>query len=48
MSILVDRNTKVITQGTTGDTGTFRTGQALALGTQELLAACKGIDGNLK
>ncbi len=31
MSILVDRNTKVITQGMTGDTGTFHTEQALAL-----------------
>src|SRR3569833_4181700 len=28
MSILVDRNTKVITQGMTGDTGTFHTQQA--------------------
>ena len=48
MSILVDRNTKVITQGMTGDTGTFHTEQALACGTQEPLAACKGVDGGLK
>ena len=35
MSILVDRSTKVITQGMTGDTGTFHTEQALAYyGTQ--------------
>ncbi|MFL6724068.1 MAG: succinate--CoA ligase subunit alpha [Sphingomicrobium sp.] len=34
MSILVDRNTKVITQGMTGETGTFHTQQALAYGTQ--------------
>ena len=34
MSILVDKNTKVITQGMTGDTGTFHTAQALAYGTQ--------------
>ena len=30
MSILVDKNTKVITQGMTGATGTFHTEQALA------------------
>jgi succinyl-CoA synthetase alpha subunit len=29
MSILVDRNTKVITQGMTGDAGTVHTQQAL-------------------
>jgi succinyl-CoA synthetase alpha subunit len=34
MSILVNKNTKVITQGMTGDTGTFHTEQALAYGTQ--------------
>src|SRR5258708_7270360 len=34
MSILVDRNTRVITQGMTGATGTFHTQQALAYGTQ--------------
>jgi succinyl-CoA synthetase alpha subunit len=34
MSILVDKNTKVITQGMTGATGTFHTEQALAYGTQ--------------
>ena len=34
MSILVDRTTKVITQGMTGDTGTFHTEQALAYGPQ--------------
>jgi succinyl-CoA synthetase alpha subunit len=35
MSILVDKNTKVITQGMTGKTGTFHTEQALAYhGTQ--------------
>ncbi len=30
MSILVDRNTKVLVQGLTGKTGTFHTEQALA------------------
>jgi succinyl-CoA synthetase alpha subunit len=35
MSILVDSSTRVITQGMTGDTGTFHTRQALAYGTQD-------------
>src|SRR5215218_6578384 len=34
MSILVDASTKVITQGMTGETGTFHTQQALAYGTK--------------
>jgi succinyl-CoA synthetase alpha subunit len=34
MSILVDRNTKVITQGFTGKQGTFHSEQALAYGTK--------------
>ena len=35
MSILIDRNTKIITQGMTGNTGSFHTNQALAyFGTQ--------------
>ena len=34
MSILVDKNTKVITQGMTGNTGTFHTQQALDYGTK--------------
>ena len=35
MSILIDKNTKVIVQGLTGKTGTFHTEQALAYhGTQ--------------
>jgi succinyl-CoA synthetase alpha subunit len=34
MSILVNANTRVITQGMTGETGTFHTEQALAYGTK--------------
>jgi len=34
MSILVNSSTKVITQGMTGETGTFHTEQALAYGTK--------------
>ncbi len=33
MSILVNAATRVITQGMTGETGTFHTEQALAYGT---------------
>ncbi len=33
MSILIDKTTKVITQGITGAQGTFHTGQAIAYGT---------------
>ena len=45
MSILVDKNTKVITRGMTGDTGAFHTPQALDRGTQRV--ASLGIDGGL-
>jgi succinyl-CoA synthetase alpha subunit len=34
MSILVDKNTKVLTQGMTGKTGSFHTEQGIAYGTQ--------------
>jgi succinyl-CoA synthetase alpha subunit len=45
MAILVDRNTKVITQGMTGETGTFHTQQALAYGTQMVAGVTPGKGG---
>ncbi|WP_338445025.1 succinate--CoA ligase subunit alpha [Pelagerythrobacter marensis] len=45
MSILVDKNTKVITQGMTGDTGTFHTQQALDYGTQMVAGVTPGKGG---
>ena len=45
MSILVDSSTKVITQGMTGDTGTFHTEQALAYGTQMVGGVTPGKGG---
>ena len=45
MSILVDKNTKVITQGMTGATGTFHTEQALAYGTQMVAGVTPGKGG---
>ena len=45
MSILVDKNTKVITQGMTGATGTFHTEQALAYGTQMVGGVTPGKGG---
>ena len=47
MSILIDKNTKVITQGMTGDTGTFHTQQALDYGTQMVAGVTPSIDSNL-
>jgi succinyl-CoA synthetase alpha subunit len=45
MSILVDRNTKVICQGITGSQGTFHTEQAIAYGTQMVAGVTPGKGG---
>jgi succinyl-CoA synthetase alpha subunit len=45
MSILVNKNTKVITQGMTGDTGTFHTQQALDYGTKMVAGVTPGKGG---
>jgi succinyl-CoA synthetase alpha subunit len=45
MSILVSANTKVITQGMTGETGTFHTQQALAYGTNMVGGVTPGKGG---
>jgi succinyl-CoA synthetase alpha subunit len=45
MSILVNKSTKVITQGMTGATGTFHTEQALAYGTQMVAGVTPGKGG---
>ncbi len=46
MSILIDKNTKVLTQGMTGATGTFHTEQALAYGTQMVGGVTPGKGGS--
>jgi succinyl-CoA synthetase alpha subunit len=45
MSILVDKNTKVITQGITGSQGTFHTEQAIAYGTKMVGGVTPGKGG---
>ena len=45
MSILVNKHTKVITQGMTGATGTFHTEQAVAYGTQMVGGVTPGKGG---
>ncbi len=47
MSILVNKNTRVITQGMTGETGTFHTEQALAYGTQMVGGVTPGKGGTI-
>ncbi len=45
MSILVNKKTRVITQGMTGETGTFHTEQALEYGTQMVAGVTPGKGG---
>lgn len=45
MSILIDKNTKVICQGFTGSQGTFHSGQAIAYGTQMVGGVTPGKGG---
>ncbi len=45
MSILINKNTRVLTQGMTGATGTFHTEQALAYGTQMVGGVTPGKGG---
>jgi succinyl-CoA synthetase alpha subunit len=47
MSILVNASTKVITQGMTGETGTFHTEQALAYGTRMVGGVTPGKGGQM-
>ena len=47
MSILVNKHTKVITQGMTGATGTFHTEQALAYGSQMVGGVTPGKGGTV-
>jgi succinyl-CoA synthetase alpha subunit len=47
MSILVDKNTKVLTQGMTGQTGTFHTEQGIAYGTQMVGGVTPGKGGTM-
>jgi succinyl-CoA synthetase alpha subunit len=48
MTMLVDKNTKVICQGITGSQGTFHTQQALASGHDILADAAKKITDEMK
>ena len=47
MSIFVNKNTRVITQGMTGETGTFHTEQGLAYGTQMVGGVTPGKGGTM-
>ena len=45
MSILIDKNSKVVCQGITGSAGTFHTQQCLAYGTQVVAGVTPGKGG---
>ena len=45
MSVLIDKNTKVICQGITGSQGSFHTEQAIAYGTQMVGGVTPGKGG---
>lgn len=47
MSILIDKNTKVICQGFTGGQGTFHSEQAIAYGTQMVGGVTPGKGGTV-
>lgn len=47
MSILIDKNTKVICQGFTGSNGTFHSGQAIEYGTQMVGGVTPGKGGSV-
>ena len=47
MSILIDKNTKVICQGFTGKNGTFHSEQAIAYGTQMVGGVSPGKGGSM-
>jgi len=47
MSILINKHTKIITQGMTGKTGTFHTEQALEYGTQMVAGVTPGKGGQM-
>jgi len=46
MSVLINKDTKVITQGMTGSTGTFHTEQAMAYGTKMVAGVTPGKGGS--